>query len=152
MNTKRHRKKPLSEINVVPYIDVMLVLLVIFMITAPMLSQGIEVKLPQTESSTLSTPQEPIIVSVDATGNIFLNVSETPHTPLNITILINKVAAQLALAKQKGEKRPVFVKGDGEVHYREVVKVMSLLQKAGAEEVGLMTEPQANPSIHPIHQ
>lgn len=145
MKSKRYRKRPLSEINVVPYIDVMLVLLVIFMITAPMLSQGIEVKLPQTESSSLSAPQEPIIVSLDAQGNTFLNVSETPHNPLDAATLMNKVAAQLELAKQKGEKRPVFVKGDGSVNYGEVVKVMSLLQKAGAEEVGLMTEPQATP-------
>ena len=142
MKNKKHRKRQLSEINVVPYIDVMLVLLVIFMITAPMLSQGIEVKLPQTESSSLSAPQEPIIVSVDARGNTFLNVSDTPHSPLDTTTLVNSVAAQLELAKQKGEKRPVFVKGDNDVNYGEVVKVMSLLQKAGAEEVGLMTEPR----------
>lgn len=142
MKNKKYRKRPLSEINVVPYIDVMLVLLVIFMITAPMLSQGIEVKLPQTESSSLSAPQEPIIVSVDARGNTFLNISENPHSPLDTTTLVNKVAAQLELAKQKGEKKPVFVKGDNDVNYGEVVKVMSLLQKAGAEEVGLMTEPR----------
>jgi biopolymer transport protein TolR len=144
MNNKyRYQKKSsLSEINVVPYIDVMLVLLVIFMITAPMLSQGIEVKLPQTESSQLSSPQEPIIVSLDKKGGVFLNIAENPHTPLNTTLILNKVAATLALAKQRGEKKPVFVKGDEDVNYGEIVKIMALLQKAGAEEVGLMTQPQ----------
>ncbi len=144
MRKHSYKKKSLAEINVVPYIDVMLVLLVIFMITAPMLSQGIQVKLPQTESSALSAPQEPIIVSVDAKGDIFLNISETPHAPMDTMALLNQVAAHLAVAQQKGEKRPVFVKGDTDVHYGEVVKTMSLLQQAGAEEVGLMTEPQTN--------
>src|SRR5262249_25444891 len=120
--SKKSSKGSLSEINVVPYIDVMLVLLVIFMITAPMLSQGIEVKLPETESSSLSAPSEPIIVSVDAQGSTFLNISESPHTPLDTTRILNKVAAALEIAKQKGEKRPVFVKGDHNVNYGEIVK------------------------------
>lgn len=141
MKKKRIRTQPLSEINVVPYIDVMLVLLVIFMITAPMLSQGIEIKLPQTESTSLSAPSEPIIVSINAMGHMFLNVAETPQNPIDATTLINIVAAQLEFAKQKGEKRPVFVKGDRDVPYGKIVETMAFLQKAGAPDVGLMTEP-----------
>jgi biopolymer transport protein TolR len=139
---KHPRKKPLSEINVVPYIDVMLVLLVIFMITAPMISQGIQVSLPQTESSELSTPQTPIIVSVDQNGRLFLNVSDNPQQPIKPSDLLTRVSAELEIAKEKKENRPVFVKGDQAVNYGQVVKTMGLLQKAGVDNVGLMTQLQ----------
>lgn len=139
----RQRKGPLAEINVVPYIDVMLVLLVIFMITAPLLSQGINVKLPQAAARTLSSEKElPIVVSIDAKGQYFLNIAERPEQPIADRELMYRVAAMLQVAKQQQHSRPVYVKGDREVDYGKVVTVMALLQKAGADDVGLITDPQ----------
>lgn len=139
---RRNRKKPMSEINVVPYIDVMLVLLVIFMITAPLLTQGINVRLPQTSSKALSPNQQtPLIVSVNQQGNYFLNLSPTPTKAITPQMLMSSVAAYMQLAKQKHEVRHVYVKGDQNVDYGKVVGAMALLQKAGANEVGLITQP-----------
>ena len=101
MKLKSQRKKPVSEINVVPYIDVMLVLLVIFMITAPILSQGITVDLPKAASENLPTEdQEPIIVSVDSSGKYFLNISDTPEISLEPKDIRIKVSAMLQIAKE----------------------------------------------------
>lgn len=137
---KSKKNKPLSEINVVPYIDVMLVLLVIFMITAPMLSQGITVDLPKVASETVQTTErEPIVVSVNATGDFFLNISDAPQTPIAQEALVLRVAAELTLAKQNHERLPVLVKGDHGVAYGKVVEAMGLLKQAGAEQVGLLT-------------
>jgi biopolymer transport protein TolR len=135
------RERPISEINVVPYIDVMLVLLVIFMITAPMLSQGVTVDLPKAASQTLaSTEREPIIVSVNQQGTYFLNISSTPAEPIESKALIVRVAAELELARQANEKLNVLVKGDQGVAYGKVVQAMALLKEAGAEQVGLLTD------------
>jgi biopolymer transport protein TolR len=138
---KAKRESPISEINVVPYIDVMLVLLVIFMITAPMLSQGVTVDLPKAASQTLQpTEREPIIVSVNQQGTYFLNISSTPADPIENQALLVRVAAELELAKQSGQKLNVLVKGDQGVVYGKVVQAMALLKQAGAEQVGLMTD------------
>jgi biopolymer transport protein TolR len=138
---KSIRKSPISEINVVPYIDVMLVLLVIFMITAPMLTQGVTVELPKAASETLSSAdREPIIVSVDREGSYFLNISDAPGTPMTPQALTVRVAAELQLAKQNNQKLNVLVKGDQGVEYGKVVTAMGLLKQAGAEQVGLMTD------------
>ncbi len=138
---KSNHKRPLSEINVVPYIDVMLVLLVIFMITAPLLTQGVNVKLPQAAAKTLSPKQEsPIIVSVDGRGDYYLNISEEPSQPVSAQNLMTRVAAALQLAQQNHQQRDVYVKGDANVDYGKVVQVMVLLQRAGADNVGLMTQ------------
>jgi biopolymer transport protein TolR len=135
------KNKPVSEINVVPYIDVMLVLLVIFMITAPMLSQGVKVDLPKVASENIPPAErEPIIVSVNQQGELFLNVSEQPETPMAANALTVRVAAELTLAKQNNEHLPVLVKGDQGVAYGRVVEAMGLLKQAGAEQVGLLTE------------
>ncbi len=135
------KNKPVSEINVVPYIDVMLVLLVIFMITAPMLSQGVKVDLPKVASENLAPAErEPIIVSVNQQGDMFLNVSEQPESPITANALTVRVAAELTLAKQNNEHLPVLVKGDQGVAYGKVVEAMGLLKSAGAEQVGLLTE------------
>ena len=134
--TRSPRRRPISEMNVVPYIDVMLVLLVIFMITAPLLTQGIKVDLPQAASEAIPPQeQEPIIVSVDAKGRLFLNVSEQPAAPIDEATLVNRVAALLRVHP----KTPVMVRGDRQVDYGAVVHAMALLQKAGAPSVGLMT-------------
>jgi biopolymer transport protein TolR len=142
---KGQRKRPIAEINVVPYIDVMLVLLVIFMITAPILSQGIQVELPKVASEQVPTAdREPIIVSVNQQGQLFLNVSDSPESPMEPNALQIRVAAELGLAKQNHEKVNVLVKGDAGVPYGQVVTAMGLLKQAGAEQVGLMTDN--NPS------
>lgn len=141
LRQKPVRKSPIAEINVVPYIDVMLVLLVIFMITAPILTQGVTVDLPKAASESLkAADREPIIVSVNLAGDYFLNVAENPDVPLEPQALIVRVAAELALARQSGEALNVLVKGDQGVPYGRVVTAMSLLKQAGAEQVGLLTD------------
>lgn len=138
---KPKRERPISEINVVPYIDVMLVLLVIFMITAPMLSQGVTVDLPKAASEDLApTDKEPIIVSVNQQGTYFLNISSTPADPIEPDALTVRVAAELELAKQANQKINVLVKGDQGVNYGKVIQAMALLKQAGAEQVGLLTD------------
>jgi biopolymer transport protein TolR len=145
IRTKAKRERPISEINVVPYIDVMLVLLVIFMITAPMLSQGVTVDLPKAASQNLKpTDREPIIVSVNQQGTYFLNISSTPADPIESQALLVRVAAELELANQSGQKLNVLVKGDQGVVYGKVVQAMALLKKAGAEQVGLLTDSEQN--------
>jgi len=147
LRSKAKRERPISEINVVPYIDVMLVLLVIFMITAPMLSQGVTVDLPKTASETLQpTEREPIIVSVNQQGTYFLNISSTPADPIESQALVVRVAAELELAKQTGQKLNVLVKGDQGVAYGKVVQAMALLKQAGAEQVGLLTDSENSES------
>lgn len=139
---KRQGKSPMAEINVVPYIDVMLVLLVIFMITAPILSQGVTVDLPKAASQTLTTAdREPIIVSVNQEGQYFLNIDANPSQAMEPQALALKVAAELQLAKESGQKLNVLVKGDQGVVYGKVVTAMGLLKQAGAEKVGLLTDP-----------
>lgn len=132
----------MSEINVVPYIDVMLVLLIIFMITAPLLSQGVTVNLPRAAAKALSAKkQEPVVVSVDSKGNYYLNLANNPNAPINADELVNRVAAELQVAKSEGNKEQVLVKGDRDANYGKVVEAMVLLQHAGAQSVGLMTQP-----------
>jgi len=133
--------RPIAEINVVPYIDVMLVLLVIFMITAPMLSQGVTVDLPKAASETLKTAdREPVIVSVNQQGDFFLNIHSQPDIPIEPQALMIRVAAELELAKQASQELSVLVKGDQGVPYGRVVAAMALLKQAGAEQVGLLTD------------
>lgn len=139
---QRQRRKPMAEINVVPYIDVMLVLLIIFMVTTPLLTEGVKVNLPQAAAKTVdSKEQEPIVVSVDAKGLYYLNISRTPDEPMNPNDIAVRVAAELELARQNGKPRDVLVKGDKDVDYGKVMQAMVLLQQAGAEAVGLITTP-----------
>ena len=134
-------RRPMSDINVVPFIDVMLVLLVIFMITAPLLTQGVKVELPKTEAKALTEMQkEPLIVTVDSAGNFYLNLSDKPSQPITARTLSHLAADQLA-SQQAGEQRPVLVRGDKEVNYGKVMEAMVLLQQAGAKSVGLITQP-----------
>lgn len=142
LRKKNPRTLPQAEINVVPYIDVMLVLLVIFMITAPMLTQGVTVDLPVAASEAIkSAGREPIIVSVTQDGTFFLNIDANPHTPIEPQALMIRVAAELELARQSAETVQVLVKGDKGVPYGKVILAMSLLKKAGASQVGLLTDP-----------
>ncbi|MFY7697963.1 MAG: protein TolR [Legionella sp.] len=143
LRKKSLRAGPMSEINVVPYIDVMLVLLVIFMITAPMLTQGVTVELPKATSQTIKpADREPIIVSVNNQGDFFLNIHTNPDEPMAPQALMVRVAAELELAKQAGQVLNVLVKGDQGVAYGKVVTAMSMLKQAGAEQVGLLTDSQ----------
>ncbi|MCX7115731.1 MAG: protein TolR [Gammaproteobacteria bacterium] len=151
MKRNSRKNKLVAEINVVPYIDVMLVLLVIFMITAPMLSQGVTVDLPKTMSENLKTAErEPIIVSVNLQGDYFLNIHTQPEVPIEAQALITRVAAELILAKENHESLPVLVKGDQGVAYGKVVGAMGLLKQAGAEQVGLLTESPAQAEEHTV--
>lgn len=141
LKNKSLRQKPIADINVVPYIDVMLVLLVIFMITAPMLSQGVTVDLPKAASQDLKpSDREPIIVSVDRQGVFYLNINDNPEAPIEPQTLMVRVAAELQLASQANQKLNVLVKGDQGVEYGKVIAAMSMLKKAGAEQVGLLTD------------
>lgn len=134
-------RRPMSEINVVPFIDVMLVLLVIFMITAPLLTQGVKVELPKTTAKAMPEQQkEPLIVTVDSSGNYYLNLAEKPNQPITARVLSNLVTQQLG-NQDDSNKRPVMVRGDKNANYGKVLEAMALLQQAGAKSVGLITEP-----------
>lgn len=138
---RKIKKKPMAEINVVPYIDVMLVLLVVFMVTAPMLMQGVKVDLPQAPSSPIDEQEaEPLIVSVRPDGSFYLNLggNQEQSRPLSeIKATVSKVLAEKPTT-------PVLVWGDHSVSYGVVVNLMSELQSAGAPSVGLVTEPPEN--------
>ena len=128
----------MSEINVVPYIDVMLVMLVIFMITAPLLNQGVDVDLPQADGEPMDdTQQDPVVLTVDAQGRYFLNVGGDPEQEIDAETLLLRTTAVL----RQRPRAVVLVRGDSSVDYGLVVAAMSLLQQAGASKVGLVTEP-----------
>jgi biopolymer transport protein TolR len=138
MAGRRQKKKPMAEINVVPYIDVMLVLLVVFMITAPLLLQGVKVDLPQAPSTPMDSKQdEPLIVSIKKDGSYYLNLGTDEKKAKPLTDITSTVAKVL---RQK-PATPVLVWGDHSVDYGLVVGLMTELQKAGAPSVGLVTEP-----------
>ena len=126
----------MGEINVVPYIDVMLVLLIIFMVTAPLLSQGIEVNLPKAAAEPLPPDQDPLVLSVDAAGSMYLNIGD-PQAMLEADRVVELASAVL----RREPERPVLVKADTTVQYGRVVEAMSLLQQSGASKVGFATEP-----------
>lgn len=135
----RKRRRPVSEINVVPYIDVMLVLLIIFMVTAPLISQGVKVDLPKASAQPIEQEDiPPLIASVDVRGKYFLNVGDDQEAAISADELAALVQAQL----QKQPDTPVVVKGDGQVAYNKVIQLMVLLQNAGVPSVGLMTDPE----------
>ena len=133
----RFRKRRIAEINVVPYIDVMLVLLVIFMVTAPLLTEGVQVQLPQTFAKTMAKDQEePVVVSVDAKGQYYINIGDNTDKPLSVDKLITRVVAVMRHRSGQG----IYIKGDKSVNYGAVVSIMAQLQQAGVARVGLMTE------------
>ena len=133
-------RRAVAEINVVPYIDVMLVLLVIFMATAPLLMQGVEVDLPKADSSPVSdSDAEPLIVSIDAQAKLYLNLGASDDQALSMETVKQRVATVL----KRNPEKAVMVWGDAAVPYGEVVVLMSELQEAGAPSVGLVTEAPA---------
>jgi len=137
--TPLQKRKLMSEINVVPYIDVMLVLLVIFMVTAPLLTQGIEVELPKAGAEPIENAADklPLIVSVDKAGNLYLSVGDDEDEPSNAKEIVAKVGAIL----RNSPETPMLIKADREVEYGYVVGAMVLLQQGGAENVGFVTDP-----------
>lgn len=138
MSKKAVKRKLASEINVVPYIDVMLVLLVIFMVTAPMLVQGVKVELPRVDSTPIEqSDDEPLIVSVKADGSYYLNLGEEPKKAVSLAELKSNVSKVLSAKPQTS----VLVWGDQNVRYGVVVSLMGELQAAGVPDVGLVTDP-----------
>ena len=133
------RRRAVSEINVVPYIDVMLVLLIIFMITAPLLQQCVEVYLPNAPAEPLdANVPDPIVISVDKSGLLYLNIAPSPEDNIDQKSLVRQVKAALAA----DPKRPVMVRGDAEGPYQNVVSALVLLQQAEVDSVGLVTDPE----------
>lgn len=138
MRSRRTRQRLMSDINVVPYIDVMLVLLIIFMITAPLITQGVKIDLPQAPSEVIPpSEQEPVIVTVDPAGAIYIDYGEKPDSAVDEETLITRVAG---LLKYRPDVQ-ILVKGDRDAAYGTVVGVMTMLQSAGVDSVGLVTEP-----------
>ncbi|MGC4027991.1 MAG: protein TolR [Steroidobacteraceae bacterium] len=139
------KRRLMGEINVVPYIDVMLVLLIIFMVTAPMLTQGVKVELPQAAAEPIPVQNredlQPVIVSIDHEARVFLNLAPQPDAPLDADALLDGVRTALAGNPQ----RDVLVKADTRVAYGRVVETMVLLQRAGATKVGFLTDPVPEP-------
>lgn len=139
MRAPMQKRKLMGDINVVPYIDVMLVLLIIFMVTAPLLTQGIEVELPEAGAEPLETESTstPIVLSVDREGNLYINHGDDEEKPANAQRIVTIVSS--ILGRQPGT--PVLVKADRAVPYGNVVGAMVLLQQAGADNVGFVTDP-----------
>ncbi len=139
MATPLQKRKLMGEINVVPYIDVMLVLLVIFMVTAPLLTQGIEVDLPQAGAEPIEDVPDhlPLVVSVDASGNLYINVGDDEEEPATGKEIVARVGAVL----RNKPDTPILVKADRTVPYGNVVGAMVLLQQGGADKVGFVTDP-----------
>lgn len=132
------RNKLLAEINVVPYIDVMLVLLVVFMITAPMMTQGVKVDLPDANAEPINLKnEEPLVISVRQDGSYLINVGDQRDKEA----LLETVVARVGAVKRQKPETLVLVEGDDAVPYGRVVSLMAALQKAGVADVGLVTEP-----------
>ena len=138
MARSRSRRKPMSEINVVPYIDVMLVLLVVFMVTAPLLTQGVTVELPEAPSQPLELKddQETIVVSVKFDGTYYIDIGENPEAPVPLEFIADTVGKIIRVKPNT----PVMIRGDRAVDYGVVVNLMTVLQSAGVPSVGLISE------------
>ncbi len=137
MSQRRTRRRPIAEMNVVPYIDVMLVLLVIFMITAPLLTQGVKVELPQVAAEPIKeSNKEPLVVTVNDAGELFLNLGDKGNQPVDEQTLLQRVSAVV----RRRPDVPVLLRGDRNVEYGAVVRAMALLQQAGATSIGMVTE------------
>jgi biopolymer transport protein TolR len=141
MAQAKRGRKLMAEINVVPYIDVMLVLLIIFMVTAPLLTQGVKVELPKAGAEPLPLKpkqnEKPLVLSIDAGGRMYLNVGSDPEQSIDEETLLARASAML----RRAPDIDVLVKGDANVAYGRVVSAMVLLQQAGASKVGFLTDP-----------
>jgi biopolymer transport protein TolR len=135
---RRKRRKLKAEINVVPYIDVMLVLLIIFMVTAPLLNLGVDIQLPQSKAKSVQNDKEPAVVSVDKDGKLYLTLGTAPREAIEPTALVAKASAFV----RQNPDVPFLVAGDQRVDYGRIYQAMVLLQQAGVAKVGLMSQPQ----------
>lgn len=132
MSTGNNQGGMMSEINVTPFVDVMLVLLIIFMVTAPMMVQGMKVDLPRTEAPPLDQPEEQMILSMDLEGRTWINETEFP---------IAELPVKLKAIQAANPDQAIFVKADGQLPYEKVMRLMSMAQAAGIGKVGLITQP-----------
>ena len=137
VRVRKQQRKMMAEINVVPYIDVMLVLLVIFMTTAPMMTQGVSVDLPKTDSAPIVSKDEPVMITVAADGSYYINVGGDNHK----TATLEQVVQRVQTVRKQKPGTLFLVEGDKSVPYGKVVTLMSQLQGAGVDNVGLVTEP-----------
>jgi biopolymer transport protein TolR len=139
------RYRPMSEINVTPFVDVMLVLLIIFMVAAPLMTVGVPVDLPRTAATPLNQEQEPLTITVDSEGRIFLQETEVP-----IENLVPQLQAILRNQPQGQPERRIFVRGDRAISYGRVMEVMGTVSAAGFQRVALLAEqPQGSPANRP---
>lgn len=135
------KRRPMAEMNVVPYINVMLVLLVIFMVTAPLLKQGVDVALPVTSSEPLDPSQdEPILININQTGQLFSTLGDAPEKPVSLDV----IQQQISIVLEQNKATPVLIGADHRIDYGQVMKVMTALKSAGVPNVGLLTEPPVN--------
>ncbi|MFT5500306.1 MAG: biopolymer transport protein TolR [Woeseiaceae bacterium] len=139
MASPMQKRKLIGEINVVPYIDVMLVLLIIFMVTAPLITQGIKVDLPKAGAEPIEdvSNQPPMVISVDAEGNLYINVGDNEEEPASGSDIVSRISAVLS----RSPDTPILVKADRAVPYGSVVGAMVLMQRGGAENIGFITDP-----------
>lgn len=136
---RRQKRKLKSEINVVPYIDVMLVLLIIFMVTTPMMNLGVDIQLPQTNAKSLQDKKDPVVVSVDAEGQIYLTANGAKREPVSIDDFRKKITA----FHDANPELQVLLAGDDRVGYGKVYQILPILQEAGISKIGLMSQPQS---------
>ncbi|MCP4004771.1 MAG: protein TolR [bacterium] len=134
MEVQRGRRRVMSEINVTPFVDVMLVLLIIFMVTAPLIQQGIEIELPKTQSEGLKGQSEPLVVTVKKNGAVFLQSKKVP---------IDQLKTKLTSIFATRDDKAVFLRADSKVAYGTVAKALAILRHAGATRIGMVTEPEA---------
>jgi len=140
----RKRRKLKAEINVVPYIDVMLVLLIIFMVTAPLLNLGVDIQLPQSKAKSVQNDKEPAVISVDRDGKLYLSLGQTKREPVEPDALVAKVSAFV----RENPQLPFLVAGDQRADYGRIYQAMVLLQSAGVAKVGLMSQPVQTQEAH----
>jgi len=132
LGSRDNNRSTMSQINVTPLVDVMLVLLIIFMVTAPMMQQGVQVNLPKADTKGLPPQEETVIVTIEKSGKSFINKEEVPQSELK---------AKLSGMFAARSKKEVFLKADKDVPYGEVVKTMAEIKGAGIERLGMVTEP-----------
>ncbi|MGO4702809.1 protein TolR [Dyella sp. 2RAB6] len=139
-SSARHKRLKLkSEINVVPYIDVMLVLLIIFMVTAPMMNLGVDIQLPQTQAKSLQDKKDPVVVSVDENGQIYLSSQGSKREPVSAEDFKAKITA----FQKANPELQVLVAGDERANYGKVYLILPVLQEAGVSKIGLMSQPES---------
>ena len=138
---RSRRRRAMSEINVVPYIDVMLVLLIIFMVTAPLMNLGVDIELPKSNARSLEQKTEPVLVSIASDGTTYLTLGAEEREEIDAETLVTKVSAFV----RQNPEAPVLIGGDTSVDYGRVYETMVLLQQAGAPRVGLMSQPNPPP-------